>query len=59
MTVAKSACYMDFVQAMPEKIQLVAMQPVYKSLQKKAIFFVLQGKFQSKAVFEIYAPTCI
>lgn len=59
MTVAKSACYMDFVQAMPEKIQLVAMQPVYKSLQSKAIFFVLQGKFQSKAVFEIFAPTCI
>ena len=59
MTVAKTACYMDFMQAMPEKIQPVAMQPVYKSLQNKAVFFVLQGKFQSKAVFEILAPTCL
>lgn len=59
MTVAKSACFMDFVQAMPEKIQLVAMQPVYKSMQNKAVFFILQGKFQSRAVFEIFAPACI
>lgn len=59
LTVAKSACFMDFVQAMPKKIQLVAMQSVHNSLQKKAIFFVLQGKFQSKAVFEIFAPTCM
>lgn len=59
LTVAKSACFMDFVQAIPKKIQLVAMQSVHNSLQKKAIFFVLQGKFQSKAVFEIFAPTCM
>lgn len=59
ITVAKSACFMDFVQAMPEKIRLVAMQSMHNELQKKAIFFVLQGKFQSKAVFEIFAPTCM
>lgn len=59
ITVAKSACFMDFVHAMPEKIRLVAMQSVHKPLYKKAIFFVLQGKFQSKAVFEIFAPTTL
>lgn len=59
ITVAKSACFMDFVHAMPQKIQLVAMQSVHKSLQQKAVFFVLQGKYQSKAVFEIFAPAML
>ena len=59
MTVAKCACYMDFVQAMPGTIRLVAMQSVHNSLQKNAIFFILQGKYMSKAVFEIVAPACV
>ena len=59
ITVAKSACFMDFVHAMPKKIQLVAMQSEHKSLQQKAVFFVLQGKYQNKAVFEIFAPTML
>lgn len=59
VTVAKCACYMDFVQSMPGTIRLVAMQSVHNSLQKNAIFFILQGKYMSKAVFEIVAPACV
>lgn len=56
ITVAKTACYMEFVQAMPKDVRLVAMQAVHKSLQDKAVFFILQGKYKSRAVFEIMPP---
>ena len=56
VTVAKTACYMEFMQAIPKTIQITAMQAVHKKIQHKAIFFILQGKYLSKAVFEILAP---
>lgn len=59
ITVAKTACYMDFVQAMPEDIRLVAMQAVHKNLRDKAVFFILQGKYKSRAVFEILPPAAL
>lgn len=59
ITVAKTACYMDFLQAVPPSVQPVAMQAVYKTMQDKAVFFVLQGKYQSKAVFEILPPASL
>lgn len=56
VTVAKSACFMDFLQAFPKSVRPVGMQPVHKDFRKNAVFFILQGKYQSKAVFEIFAP---
>lgn len=59
LTVAKTACFMEFLQAFPKSVQPVAMQPVYKTMQDKAVFFVLQGKYQSRAVFEVTAPVSL
>lgn len=56
VTVAKTACYMEFMQAMPKTIQITALQAVHKKIHQKAIFFILQGKYLSRAVFEILAP---
>ena len=56
VTVAKTACYMEFMNAMPKSIQIIALQAVHKKIQQKAIFFILQGKYLSKAVFEILSP---
>lgn len=51
ITVAKSACFMDFVHAMPEKIQLVAMQSVHNELQKKSCFLCFTGKVPEQGCF--------